>query len=117
MIALVRHGAYSLRNGSLTDEGRLQAKHAAEELEKYSGWISVVSSPAKRTHEAAEIIADILRIPLNLDDLWGETRSPEYCRESIKDKTIYVTHQPILKFLAPEWDAPIGGVSIVEASH
>ena len=85
-IALIRHGqtqynAEGRMQGAvdipLNDTGRQQARDAAETL-RGQGWKVVVSSPMLRARETAQIIADVLELPLGPSyDLLRERRYGE----------------------------------------
>lgn len=114
MIALVRHGAYAIRTGSLTDEGRAQALDVAKHLCKTATWNQVIASPSVRTRETAEIISQFLNIPMTLDERLAITNGTEERRASIQDNTIYVSHWPVLHALVPDWEPKIGEVRIID---
>lgn len=77
MICWLRHGestwnaAGRLQYGDprppLTETGRAQAREAAVRL-RGAPVRTILSSPARRTVETAEIVADVLGLPVGLDD-------------------------------------------------
>ncbi len=113
MIALVRHGAYSIKTGSLTEEGQQQAHQAAQELKTSGAWKRIIASTSTRTQETGDIISRDLHIPLTLDDRWAKDNTADFFRSIMEPDTIYVTHAPILHAILPDWDANIGSVKIL----
>jgi len=74
---LLRHGVtvhtperrFSGRNDlALTEDGRGQIAAAARRLAALGSISAVVTSPLRRTRESAEIVADALHLPVDVDD-------------------------------------------------
>ncbi|MEO5928069.1 MAG: histidine phosphatase family protein [Patescibacteria group bacterium] len=112
MIALVRHGSYDTATGSLDDLGRRQAKLISDGL-RGRAWQQVVTSPSPRCVETAQTIADELGITVAIDENWGEDSTKTARDQTINDLTVYVSHLPILKEMAPDWEPRIGAVRII----
>jgi broad specificity phosphatase PhoE len=112
MIALVRHGSYDTTTGSLDDLGRKQAKLVSDAL-RGRAWIQVVTSPSPRCIETAQTIADELEIPVAIDENWGEESSKAEREKTMNDLTIYVSHLPVLKEVAPDWEPRVGALRII----
>lgn len=92
MICWLRHGestwnaAGRLQYGNptppLTETGRRQARDAAHRLQGAPVW-TLLSSPARRAVETAEIVAEALGLPVELDDRLVE-RGREETVESVR---------------------------------
>jgi len=66
-------GGLSSSNPGLTDEGRAQVRSTAEWLKPIAGDVDVVvSSPVRRTLESAEILAEVLGHPVEVEDGFAE---------------------------------------------
>jgi broad specificity phosphatase PhoE len=87
-ITVLRHGesvgnAESRWQGQtdypLTDIGRAQARELASRWKKESVKFDlIISSPLMRAHETASIIADVLKVKIEMDPLWIERDSGEF---------------------------------------
>ncbi|HWP66602.1 MAG TPA: histidine phosphatase family protein [Candidatus Limnocylindria bacterium] len=62
----------------LTETGRRQAREAAEFLRRYCAPALLVSSPFRRARETAEIIGEVLDLPLAIEDDLRERNYGEY---------------------------------------
>ncbi len=62
----------------LTDEGREQSARAAKALQSSGGVEAIVSSPLRRTTETAEVVAEVLGLPVEVDDDFAECRFGEW---------------------------------------
>lgn len=115
---VVRHGEYDHRNGSLTDYGAEDVANSTRDLAYVLGEnapeTTLVSSPARRAVETAELIAEELRIDTDANEILIESflsdTSPEVLTRDemvariVKrmggravgspDKFIVVTHLP-----------------------
>lgn len=85
IIYFVRHGetvlnAKNIRQGAeggLTELGREQALATANRFPKHKGRPQVIiASPYERTRETAEIIGEVLEMPVEYSDLLVERRNP-----------------------------------------
>lgn len=62
----------------LTDEGREQSARAAKALQSAGGVEAIVSSPLRRTKETADVVADVLGLPVQVDGDFAECRFGEW---------------------------------------
>lgn len=60
-----------IRDPKLTEEGRHQARAAAETLRE-AGLTALIASPYTRALETAEIVATVLEVPVTVEPLVGE---------------------------------------------
>ena len=105
MFALIRHATYDNCTGSLTEDGVLGAKRFATMLkERGETWKEIHTSPSTRTRMTAEIIGEILGIPIKLDDRLGmEGRVVDLLPPSEPHGNIFITHLPILTRMLRAW--------------
>ena len=81
-IYLVRHGEAAASWGQSSDPGlselgKRQAESSAQSLHgRIRGDIQLVSSPLLRARETAEPLASMLRLPVQLDDVFCEIPAP-----------------------------------------
>ncbi|MFH7324353.1 histidine phosphatase family protein [Aeromicrobium sp. JJY06] len=101
MIRWLRHGestwnaAGRLQYGDptppLTETGRRQARDAADRLQGAPVWM-LLSSPARRAVETAEIVAEVLGLPVELDDRLVE-RGRDETVESVRSRLADLLHE------------------------
>lgn len=114
-ITLLRHGE-SVGNAEarwqgqadypLTDVGRAQARALAERWKtERMKFDFVISSPLQRARETAEIIAQVLAMPVELDPLWLERDNGEFAGLTAQEVRENFIHPP---FITP-YD-PVGGI-------
>lgn len=105
MLALIRHGSYTLSTGHLDDLGRQQASQIGQIIAQYSPWDEIRSSPSIRTQETAFALQAWIRGQVFLDETLSPDAHPResYLPFSCVEKLILVTHAPILHSLMRTW--------------
>ncbi len=105
MFALIRHAAYDSGTGALTEEGIICAKKFANTIkERGNGWKEIHTSPATRTKMTAEIIGEVLGIPVKIDArLSMEGQIVDLLPPSEPHGNIFITHLPILTRMLRSW--------------
>ncbi len=115
---LVRHGqtessarmAYSGRaDVALTDEGREQARRAADTLADIGGIDAVFSSPLSRARDTARAIADATGAPLTVDERLTEV---DYGRFEGLDRAdaLELVGRPFADWRADPFGSPVEGM-------
>ncbi|HPF95034.1 MAG: histidine phosphatase family protein [Candidatus Magasanikbacteria bacterium] len=105
MLILIRHGSYSIRDGSLDELGIAQAKAIGDYLSGQVKPTVIFHSPAQRTTEMARIIADRLHVQTEVDLSLAETSNPLSYGPPFLDNTytIAVTHLPTIRNIFRLW--------------
>lgn len=107
MFAFIRHAGYDIRSGALTEEGKLRAKAFALMLrERGNGWKEIRTSPATRTKMTAEILGDVLQLPVEVDSRIGmEGNIVDLLPPTEPHDIIFITHLPILTKILRAWSS------------
>ncbi len=121
---IARHGDYDMKNGQLTDEGRRKVAVLGGKIKTVTktGSLHIMSSPAVRAYQSAEVLAGILgvaeieRVPyLGSDpDLEGSFSEFEVgslnkmtnivnSRINKADSVVMVTHYEVCKYFSPHY--------------
>lgn len=105
MFAFIRHAGYDIGTGALTEEGKLCAEQFAMMLkERGNGWKEIHTSPATRTKMTADILGEILGIPVKVDARLGmEGNIVDLLPPSEPHQNIFITHLPILTRMLRAW--------------
>lgn len=129
MLILIRHGSYSIRTGALDELGVSQAVALGEYLAPFSKPTTIYHSPAQRTTEMAQIIAERLHVPSQLDLTLSEQGNPaQYCPPFLDNTyTVAITHLPIIREILRQWsdywqiespvEIPIAGAFIIDPKN
>ncbi len=126
-LLLVRHGEtrdtvglrFSGRGGGdpeLTEAGRAQAAAVAATLADRGGVAAVVSSPLKRTRQSAEVVADLLGLPVRVEDDLAECAFGEWDGHTYAEVT-QAWPEEFRRWLWSTHVAPPGGESVEEVSR
>lgn len=80
-VFLVRHGEAAASWGQdpdppLSDDGRAQARTAAQRLTGLATASSLISSPLRRAQETAAPLAEVLKVPVLIDNRVAEIPAP-----------------------------------------
>lgn len=127
-LIIIRHGDYAER-GRLSGNGRRQIEKIAKKVKFFAegGRTQIISSTAIRAEESAEIIGQILAVPVETNEiLWSEEDHPEdfaelldliRSRQNEVDCLILVTHLEYTLsfpgyFAKREWRAEVPSLGI-----
>lgn len=105
MFALIRHAGYSISSGSLTQEGVDTTLALSNQL-KTTGieWKEIRTSPSTRTKDTATILANHLKIPLDIDHrISPDGNFVELLPPTEPDRIIFISHVPIITKMLRTW--------------
>lgn len=109
MFALIRHAGYHIGNGSLTEEGAQDIDKLAVALRNVGPWKEIRTSPSTRTRETAEILSEVLDIPMTVDERIGmDGDLSDLLPPTEPDGIVFVSHLPILSRWLRAWSALFG---------
>jgi broad specificity phosphatase PhoE len=95
----------------LSEEGKKQSREAGIFLKENFGFDAIISSPQKRALETAEIVADILNLPVKVDERLKEI---SYGILEGKKQSEVENWEPYLKWLENPVKYPLEGVDDFE---
>lgn len=110
MFCLIRHAEYLHETGALTPDGAEEVARLAEVLRAANPeWRGIRASDVTRTRETANILAQLLDLPMALDArIFMEGDLGELLPPGEPVDAIFITHLPVITRMLRIWSRYLG---------